>query len=172
MKSLLTNCFNKADSVGKKSKEYSLPVALNKYNFDNGSYLSVQNAKIKIGWKLVPDWSPKYQIETREGFVHVPVLEATNPGAELSLSFTGTAVGMAIVSGPDAGIVEYSIDKRPFQQIDLYTQWSKHLYLPWYVLFSGNLKNKKHILRLRIAQEKNADSKGNACQVVHFLVNQ
>ena len=172
MKSLLNACFNKADSVGEKMKEYNLPTALNKYNFDNGSYIPVQNAQIKSGWKLIPDWTPKYQIETREGFIKVPVLEATNPGAELSLSFKGTAVGMAIVSGPDAGIVEYSIDKKPFKQMGLYTKWSKQLYLPWYVLFSEDLKNKKHTLRLRVAQNKITDSKGNACQVVYFLVNQ
>lgn len=172
MKSLLTNCFDKADTIGKDLKTSKLPAPLDKYNFDNGSYLSVQNAQIKSGWKLIPDWTPKYQVETRDGFVHLPVLEATNPGAELTLSFTGTAIGMAIVSGPDAGIVEYSVDKKPFKQMDLYTQWSQYLYLPWYVLFSENLKNKKHLLRLRIAADKNSGSKGNACQVVYFLVNQ
>ncbi len=172
MKSLLTTCFNKADSAREKAKEYILPTALNKYSFDNGVYIPVENARIKSGWKLIPDWRPEHQIETREGFVHIPVLEATNPGAELTLSFTGTAVGMAIVSGPDVGIVEYSIDKKPFKQMDLYTKWSKSLYLPWYVLFSEDLKNKKHTLQLRISQNKNAESKGNACQVVYFLVNQ
>ena len=172
MKSLLTNCFEKADSMKKKLNAYQLPAPLDQYNFDNGSYLSVQNARIKNGWKLIPDWEPKYQVGTRDGFVHVPVLEATNPGAELTLSFTGTAIGMAIVSGPDAGIVEYSIDKKPFKKIDLYTQWSQSLYLPWYVLFEENLANKGHVLRLRIAREKNSDSKGNTCQTVYFLVNQ
>ncbi len=42
---------------------------------------------------------------------------------------------MAIVSGSDAGIVKYSIDNGPEQQIDLFTEWSQSLHLPWYVLF-------------------------------------
>ena len=171
MKSLMQACFNQADTKGKPSEKYKLPKPLDKHNFNNGEYYPLQHAQIINGWKLIPDWTPQYQVGSRDGFVHVPVLEGKVPGDELSLSFSGTAIGMAVVSGPDAGIVEYSIDKKPFQKMDLYTKWSKSLYLPWYVLFSGDLKSGKHTLRLRISKEKNTDSNGNACQIVHFLVN-
>lgn len=120
MKSLLDECFNKSDTT--QINKSNFPASTDKYNFNNGYYFPIQNAKIKSGWKLAPDWVPKHKIDTREGFVHVPVLEAVNPGAEMSLSFTGTAVGMAIVSGPDAGIVEYSIDGKSYQRLDLYTR--------------------------------------------------
>lgn len=172
MKSLLNSCFNITETIQKKPLEYKLPNPMDKYNFSRGVYLSIQKAHIKNGWELIHNWVPIDNISTRNGFVNVPVLEAKNADAVLSLSFTGTAIGMAIVSGPDAGIIKYSIDGKPYHQIDLYTQWSKYLYLPWYVLFSGDLKNRKHELRLLVSQDKNPRSKGTTCQIVYFLVNQ
>ncbi|MNL65617.1 hypothetical protein D3C87_1899700 [compost metagenome] len=99
------------------------------------------------------------------------MLVATRPTATLTLSFKGTAVGMSVVSGADAGTVVYSIDNGPEKELDLYTQWSKSLHLPWYVLFGSNLKEGSHILKLRISEHKNEKSTGNACRIAHFLVN-
>ncbi|HWB24865.1 MAG TPA: GDSL-type esterase/lipase family protein [Chitinophagaceae bacterium] len=168
MKRLLTLCFN--DSL-RAAKEAALPVPLDKNNLAAGKYYNITNAKLNKGWQLVPDWTPTDGLDTREGFVHVPMLVGTTPGAALTLPFTGTAVGMAVISGRDAGIVEYSIDKKPFKKIDLYTQWSSFLHLPWYVLFGDGLKEGHHTLRLRISKEKNAAGAGNACRIVYFLVN-
>ncbi|WP_262709969.1 hypothetical protein [Pedobacter frigoris] len=39
------------------------------------------------------------------------------------------------------------------------------------ILFDGDLKNGKHELTLSISNQKNSKSKGNACRIVHFLVN-
>ena len=36
----------------------------------------------------------------------IPMLCATEPGAAVTLEFTGSAVGAYVVAGPDAGIVE------------------------------------------------------------------
>ncbi|HEX5552667.1 MAG TPA: GDSL-type esterase/lipase family protein [Chitinophagaceae bacterium] len=167
MKALLDSCFEKAGTAYSNK----LPEPMNKFSFDNGQYYPIQKARIKSGWKLIDHWHPEDQTHTREGFVDVPVLEATVPGSELKLSFTGTAIGMAVLAGPYAGIIEYSIDKKPFQKLDLYTQWSSNLYLPWYELFSGTLKNKNHTLRLRLSPDQNPQSKGPACKIVYFLVN-
>ena len=93
------------------------------------------------------------------------------PGSELTLSFNGTAAGIAVVSGPDAGVIDYSVDGRPFRQLDLYTQWSEWLYLPWYLLLGSGLTDGPHILHIRISEASNPHSKGHACRIVHFLVN-
>lgn len=167
IKALLDSCFEKGPVVAAGK----LPAPMDKFSFNRGAYYPVQNAKIKKGWKLVNNWQPKGGVPTRRGFVNVPVLEAVKPGATLELDFTGTAIGMAVVSGPDAGIIAYSIDGKPFQKLDLYTRWSADLYLPWYKLFSGTLENGKHVLLLRIAPDKNTESNGNSCQIVYFLVN-
>ena len=99
MKSMLRACFDQEETKSKSLGKDKLSKPLDKHNFNNGTYYPIQNARILSGWKLMPDWFPQYQVSTREGFVHVPVLEGKAPGDELSLSFSGTAVGMAVVSG-------------------------------------------------------------------------
>lgn len=171
MKELLEKCFSKSVNTANEIL-YPVPTPLDKWNFEDGKYMPIQKAHLYKGFKLVANWQPKEKIQTREGFVNRPMLEATTPGASLSLSFKGTAIGMAIISGPDAGKVEYSIDNGVYQSIDLYTQWSSYLHLPWYVLFNGALKNKQHELKVRIAKDKNSASKGTACRIVYFFLNE
>ncbi|MBS1605818.1 MAG: SGNH/GDSL hydrolase family protein [Bacteroidetes bacterium] len=150
---------------------YRQPVAIDKASFEHGAYVNVATAGFDAGWQLDEHWMPRDSAQTREGFVNVPVLESDKPGSSLTLAFSGTAAGMAVVAGPDAGIVEYSIDHGAWQKIDLYTQWSSWLHLPWYVLFGSGLKNKQHVLQVRISDAAAAASKGHACRIVHFLVN-
>ena len=170
IKGLLEKCFS--TSINKNEIFYPMPTPLDKWNFESGKYISIQKAHLHQGFKLIENWQPKEKIQTREGFVNRPMLEATMPGASLSLSFKGTALGMAIISGPDAGKIEYSIDGKSYQSIDLYTEWSSYLHLPWYVLFDGALKDKQHELNIRIAKDKNSASKGTACRIVYFLLNE
>jgi len=158
-------------SLGIHTPQATLPKPLEIKNFEGGKYVNINEAKIKNGWQLVENWQPNDDVGTRSGFVNCSVLEATNPDASLSLTFTGNAVGIGVVAGPDAGEVLYSIDNGPFQSMDLYTQWSHFLHLPWYKLFASNLSDKKHTLHLKISQNKNPKSKGNACRIVYFLVN-
>jgi len=160
-----------AAEAGHGGGAYSTPAAMDKASFVNGAYVGVSAAKFDGGWRLDDDWKPADSARTREGFVDVPVLESVKPGATLTLPFKGTAVGMAVVSGPDAGIVEYSIDHGAWQKMDLYTQWSSWLHLPWYKLFGSGLKNKQHTLQVRISDEVPTGSRGHACRIVHFLVN-
>ena len=155
----------------KKKTARQLPKPMIKGNFERGQYQKITTANYSDGWKLTEDWFPADGLGTRKGFVHVPMLVATRPTATLTLSFKGTAVGMSVVSGADAGTVVYSIDNGPEKELDLYTQWSKSLHLPWYVLFGSNLKEGSHILKLRISEHKNEKSTGNACRIAHFLVN-
>jgi len=168
---LLSDCFDQAAMITSHIKVMSDIKALNKASLGNGSYVPVQQAKYKNGWMVDADWVPQDGLDTREGFVHCPVLIADKPGATLSFEFTGNAVGIAIVSGGDVGIISYAIDKGPYKKADLYTEWSSFLHLPWYLLLGSDLKKGKHILHLQISEEKNIKSKGNACRIVHFLVN-
>jgi sialidase-1 len=168
---LLGKCFDKAKIRSAKEISYTLPPPLNRWSFENGKYFPIQKVHLQKGWKLVENWQPKDKVQTREGFVNRPILEATMPGASLSLTFKGTAIGIAIVAGPDAGEIGYSIDGKIYHIVDLYTQWSSQIYLPWYVLFAGNLENKNHVLQLRISKDKNPKSEGTACRIVYFLLN-
>ncbi len=150
----------------------ALPHPMNPSAFENGMYYPAGNAKTDSSWILNPDWIPSDHADVREGFVHRPMLVTVKPGATLTLPFTGTAIGIAIISGPDAGMVSWSIDKGETFKKDLYTQWSSFLHLPWYILFGAGLSNTHHELRLQVLDDKNKDSGGHACRIVYFLVNQ
>lgn len=148
-----------------------LPSPLDEGSFNNGIYLDVNNARYQAGWQLVANWSAADSAGTRLGFVHIPVLANTATDQELVLPFRGTAVGIAVVSGPDAGIISWRIDKSPEKTTDLFTQWSPGLHLPWYVLLASALAPGNHLLYIKVTKDHHNKSKGGACRIVHFLVN-
>ena len=170
IKSLFEACFSKG-AIENPEQPRALPPPLNSASFTHGSYYDIKNAKYDSHWTLYESWTSADSLPTREGFVKVPVLAAETPGAALSLSFKGTAIGIAVISGADAGIITYSVDKAPFKTADLYTQWSNYLHLPWYILLDSNLHKGSHVLKIRVAGEKNPKSKGNACRIVYFIKN-
>lgn len=149
----------------------ALPAAMNSATFEQGHYSHIANAKTDNNWTLNRDWAPTDGLSTRDGYVHVPMLTTNTPGATLHLPFTGTAVGIAVAAGADAGIISYSIDNGPLQQLDLYTVHSSWLHLPSYWLLAGDLKQGNHQLHITISNNANKNSKGHACRIVHFLVN-
>jgi hypothetical protein len=150
-----------------------LPVdPLDKYSYFRGRLVDVSKAKLKKGWKYESNWQPKTKAQTRKRFVDVPAIEALSPGAQLSLSFKGKAVGIFHVAGPDAGIIEYSIDGKPFKRKDLFTQWSKGLYIPWVTMLENELDEGSHKIIIRMSKDKNAESNGNACQILYFTINE
>jgi len=144
---------------------------LDSCSYIKGHFEPLEHARIGKGWQLMKDWKPMDSVSTRPGFVNIKVLEASNPGASLLLKFTGKAVGIFVTSGPDAGMIEYSIDGADFKTVDQFTQWSKQLHLPWLMLLEDELKDGQHILILRTAATKNPLSIGYACRIHQFVVN-
>ncbi|WCT14882.1 SGNH/GDSL hydrolase family protein [Mucilaginibacter jinjuensis] len=169
IRSLLEDCFK--EKAQGSNKIYSLPHQLNTYSFTNGSYYDIKNAEHVAGWRIDKHWKPVDNVGTRDGFVDIPVLSAEEPGASLILPFSGNAIGIAVLSGPDAGTIIYSIDGAETKHTDLYTEWSNWLHLPWYVLLGNGLKPGDHRLKITIDNSKNKDSKGNACRIVYFFKN-
>lgn len=154
-------------------KPHVLPaVPLDGYSYTNGKLVDIRQAHINKGWQLVPSWTPRLIAETRPGFVDVPMLETDRPGAKLTLDFEGTAVGIFCVSGPAAGILEYSIDGATFKKLDTFTAWSGGLYIPWVYMFDTELPKGKHRLMLRMSKDHHPQSKGTACQIRLFVVNE
>lgn len=160
-------------AAGTAVKPHVLPaVPLDGYSYINGKLVDIRQAHINKGWQLVPSWTPRLIAETRPGFVDVPMLETDRPGAKLTLDFEGTAVGIFCVSGPAAGILEYSIDGAPFKKLDTFTAWSGGLYIPWVYMFDTELPKGKHRLMLRMSKDHHPQSKGTACQIRQFVVNE
>ena len=146
--------------------------ALDPQSFDRGSFVHPKKAVIsepwkigKVGREMLPLGSIRSQYEAFE------VLRAQRPGAELSFDFEGRAVGAFVLAGPDAGIVEVSVDGGAFATIDLYHRFSGGLNYPRSVMFATGLAPGKHTLSLRLAEENNPKSKGHAAAILFFEVN-
>ncbi|KQS25501.1 SGNH/GDSL hydrolase family protein [Dyadobacter sp. Leaf189] len=146
------------------------PNAIDKFSYEKAGYHSIEEAKNLKGFALDPSWKPATKLSTRGGFVNVPMLVGETANASFELSFKGRGVGIAIISGPDAGIISYSIDGKKPKTMDLFTRWSTQLHLPWYLMLDDELSSGKHKLKLTISSEKNKESAGTACRIVHFLV--
>jgi sialidase-1 len=149
-----------------------MPALLDPLSYTGGRLVAPNAVGASRGWKLDASWVPRDGKGTREGFVRVPVQVAESPDSELEFRFEGRGVGLFIASGPDAGMVEWSVDGAPAQRRDLFTQWSPQLHLPWAVMLDPGLRPGAHVLKLRLLAEKNAKSAGTACRIVHFLVNE
>lgn len=167
LRQLLDTC----ERLPRRPVAVSMPAPLDPSCFDRGSYVAVSKALPDTVWRYEADWTPADSVATRPGYRHLPVLEALTPGATLTFPFRGTAVGLAVLSGPDAGRIASSIDNGPYRDTELYTQWSSRLHLPWYLLSAAALSNGPHVLHLRVLPGKDARSKGTACRIVYFLVN-
>jgi lysophospholipase L1-like esterase len=142
---------------------------LDPLNYASGRFVDIKEAKIKQGWTLgVPEWK-SLPGGKRERFTSIPMLCATEAGAEATLAFEGTAVGAYIVAGPDAGIAEVSIDNGPFRPVDLYHAYSKGLHYPRTVMLGTELQPGSHTLALRISAE--TKSAGHAMRIMRFVAN-
>jgi len=137
--------------------------------YENGRFVDPQQAKLVGGWKLeVPAWNT-LQGSKRSRFTEISMLCAEQPGAELVLEFTGTAIGAYIVAGPDAGIAEARIDGGPPVEIDLYHHFSAGLHYPRTVMFAADLKPGPHTLVLRMTGK--TQSAGHAMRIMQFVAN-
>lgn len=164
----INHLFDEMWMAGSSLQPHVIPASpLDKYSYYNGKFVDIRQAELGKGWTYVEAWHPDDQAGKRNGFVDVPMIETTRAGSKLKLSFTGTAVGIFCVAGPEAGVLEYSIDGLPFKQLDMYTEWSEHLYIPWVYMFETELDNKPHRLEVRMTGK----GKGTSCQIRNFVVN-
>ncbi len=159
------------DSAPAPGRPAPLPSPLDGSNFDSGRYFP-PDAATGSDWMVDKDWNPADGLPIQKRFTHVPVLQATRPGDTLTLNFTGTAVGIAVDGGPDAGTITWSVDGSAPRAVDLFTPWSAARHLPWYLVLGQGLEDKRHVLILKIEEKGNPGSKGSACRIYHFLVNQ
>jgi lysophospholipase L1-like esterase len=148
---------------------YPLPRPLDPLSYADGRFIDPREAAIAKGWTMeVPDWK-HLPGGKRSRFTRLPMLCAREPGAEASLKFAGTAVGAYIVAGPDAGIVEASVDGGQPQEVNLRHCYSAELHYPRTVMLATDLAPGPHVLRLRISP-KSTDS-GHAMRIMQFVAN-
>lgn len=159
------------DKVPSRIRSYRMPAPIDRFSYAQGEYVSVDRAEHERGFRVDPSWKPSDQARTRRRFVEMPMLVSDEAGSSFEFSFEGNAVGIALVSGPDAGIIRYSIDGGQEQTKDLFTQWSRSLHLPWYLILGDGLAEGKHTLRVTLLADHHPKATGSACRIVYFLVN-
>ncbi|MCA9139988.1 MAG: SGNH/GDSL hydrolase family protein [Planctomycetales bacterium] len=148
-----------------------LPDPIDHASFFQGRFLSRAAVTMGPGWSFEePDWK-QIPGAFRSRFAGRPLTVADRPGSELEIAFSGTAIGLFVLAGPDAGTVEFSIDGGPWQQADLYHHHSKGLHYPRTVVLKSGLENAQHKVKLRVATAKNDDSNGTAVRVLEFVAS-
>jgi sialidase-1 len=144
---------------------------LDPFSYEKGRLIEVGKNDETGGWLYNSNWVPEDKAATRDGYVNVPMLIGKDPGKALKFMFRGSSVGIAVAAGPDAGIIEYSIDGKEWKNIDLFTQWSGRLHLPWFLTLGDDLRKGSHVLCIRLNSSKNEASKGTVCRIRYFFVN-
>lgn len=160
-----------ATPLAAAEKTHPLPPPIDPASYFRGRFGDIRDARNIRGFTLEKTWRPADKKGTRAGFVDVPALVGTEPGAEFEFSFEGTGCGLFITAGPDAGRLEFSVDRAPYRSIETYTRWSHSLHLPWVVMLDDNLKPGRHVAKVRIARDDDAKATGTALRVFHLLLN-
>lgn len=154
-----------------KITTYQMPQKLDAACYDNGILIEAKNIKPQKGWTFVANWVPEIKANTRANYIRVPMLVGEYPTKQIQYKFEGNAVGIAVAAGPDAGIVEFSIDGGKWQKRDLFTKYSKSYHLPWYYTLADGLPNGKHTVKIKIANEQNTLSVGKRCVLRYIYIN-
>ncbi len=168
---LMNQAWSKPLEAGAAKKPYPVPEPLDKNNYENGRFVEPAQAEIVRGWTIeTPEWS-KLKGGHRGRFDKEKLLCATEPGAELKLKFEGKAIGIFLLAGPDAGMLEASVDGAPSKRFDLLHGFSAGLHYPRSILFDADLAPGSHVLTLKLSDQKAASSQGTAARILKFCVN-
>jgi len=137
-------------------------------SYSAGRFGSIADAKKLEGFVHVPSWTPSDRKGTRPGYVKVPALVATEAGSSFRYDFEGRGIGLLITSGPDAGVIEFSIDGGDFRELDSITRWSRGLHLPWALILDDSLEEGEHSLVVRTTDRAEGRA---ALRIFQFLLN-
>ncbi len=168
--SLLDDAWSKPLADNAMPSPHVIPERLlDDLSYTQGRFVALENAQRSDAWSIeIPEWK-SISGSTRERFAKIPLLCSSTPGAELSLRFTGTAVGAFVVAGPDAGILEASVDGSEFHRVNLLHRFSNSLHYPRTVMLGTDLAPGEHTLTIRISADTTSD--GHSARIVKFVAN-
>jgi len=170
--SFLENSWSTASVENNSLEIFLLPKKIDELCYDNGVLIPSGSLNKTNGWRFDDNWFPTDGSKTRKNYFNVPMLIGEYPTEPLTFKFEGTAVGVVIVSGLDAGIIEYSIDGNSWTKKDLFFKPGKKTHIARYITLSGDLEDTKHTLQVRLCKEHNVESRGSICRIFKFYINQ
>ena len=127
--------------------------------FPNVEFIQPDPPKEIKGWVFV---------ESSEGELPATRLTGEYPAKILKFQFEGDAVGIAVLSNSESGVIEYSVDDQPWLTQDLYVDGTEGVR---YFTLEPELKAAKHMLQLRLTGQRNSASKGYKCILTQFYFN-
>ena len=169
IKDLLNKCWDKKAPA--KKVNHQVPEELiDVKSYYRGNFLSPENSSNDYWEWKIPDWK-NIPGNFRNTFSGMKLLCCETVNKETKVHFNGSALGIYILSGPDAGIVEVSIDGGKWKAYNLHHRYSKGLHYPRTVMLASELSDDDHEARIRIKQNANKATKGHAARILQFTVN-
>ena len=166
---LLTKAGKQAKPKGRRA--HSVPENLiDNKSYYRGKFLSPEKYSNNYWSWEIPDWK-KIPGNFRNTFSGLKLLCSDSVNQEIKVDFNGSALGVYLLAGPDAGIIEVSIDGGEWQSRDLYHRYSKGLHYPRTVMLASELSNNDHSARIRLKKRSNNTTKGNSARILQFTVN-
>ncbi|MBT5812990.1 MAG: hypothetical protein HOI15_01370 [Opitutales bacterium] len=151
-----------------------MPEKLDPASYSEGKLFPPHTANNLNGFAVETDYDAAAEGgKVRVGWNERPQLIGHQPGDSFDLTFQGSAVAIQVIAGPNAGIIEHSVDGSDWVKQDLFvTKNSFRLHLNRiYILRDGLDPEKEHSLTVRISEERHKLSKGNNCRIVYFGLN-
>ena len=94
------------------------------------------------------------------------------PGAEYTIRFRGTTIGLYFCVSPDTGNFDYRIDNGKWTTFRPLEDWFPELPMSTHTMIADDLSSGEHTLTLRIREDKNPKSTGRWTRIAYFLVGQ
>lgn len=157
---------------GETPQTVSLPEPIDENSYSHATMVDPQKFNWLGGWKYAQvskDLVPEGQI--RGDYMEYKALRSDEAGNYLYYAFGGSALTAFILAGPDAGILEVSIDSGEWQEVDLYHRFSEKLNYPRSVILADDLVGSFHQVAIRVSEKKNPESKGNTATILYFGTN-
>jgi arylsulfatase A-like enzyme/lysophospholipase L1-like esterase len=155
-------------------KPHFWPVRLDKASYYEGKLFAPRIAKRLNGFAVQTDYDAAAEGgKVRTGWNERPQLIGHKPGDSFELKFRGSAVAIQVIAGPNAGIVEHTLNGTDWVEQDLFVEknsFKLHLNRI-YILRDGLDSKKEHTLSVRISDKRHELSKGNNCRIVYFGLN-
>ena len=156
-----------------KPQAHPVVKSIDDKSYIRGRFQPFSDVKTDGNWKVgVPNWQQENKGAVRPRFQKSPMIYSSQAHAQLTIDFTGTAIGAYMLAGPDAGIIRCTVDGKQTKEIDTLFRYSGFNY-PVTVMFFDELPEGDHTLELEILENRTGRIKpgGTAFRVIGFTAN-
>jgi len=127
-----------------------------------------ESGRLVDAWKL---WQEPWEKDSNSLSGRYPhMLVCNTSGAELEYHFKGETIGLYYLIAPDSGDFEWSIDEGAVKRQSSWDAYAKRFTRANYCILADNLDNSEHVLKIRIFQDKQPESKGNWIRIGAVLL--